>query len=97
MNSNVARTALVGVLSVVIAVLLIALGFLGRVVVEGDPEVVREVIEITPTATAADTTTPADDTPVTISDIDPRLIEEIIQILEDDFVRARPHRPPDPV
>ena len=86
MNSNVARTALVGVLSVVIAVLLIALGFLARVVVEGDPEVVREVIEVTPTAVAADADTRDDDTPATISDIDPTLLEEIVNILEDEFV-----------
>ena len=88
MNSNLVRTALVGVLSVVIAVLLVALGFLARVVVEGDPEPVERIttIEVTPTADdsapdSADAT--GDDDLMTI---DSGLLEEIIEILEADFV-----------
>ena len=86
MNSNLVRTALVGVLSVVIAVLLVALGFLARVVVEGDPETVQQIIEVTPTAAADNAAAPDDAGVTTVSDVDPLLIEEIIEILEDHFV-----------
>ena len=86
MNSNLVRTALVGVLSVVIAVLLVALGFLARVVVEGDPETVQQIIEVTPTAVADNAAAPDDAGVTMVSDVDPLLIEEIIEILEDHFV-----------
>ena len=86
MNSNVVRTALVGVLSVVIAVLLVALGFLARVVVEGDPETVQQIIEVTATAAPDDAATPDDPGVTTVSDIEPALLDEIIEILEDNFV-----------
>ena len=86
MNSNLVRTALVGVLSVVIAVLLVALGFLARVVVEGDPETAQQIIEVTPTAVADNAAAPDDAGVTTMSDVDPLLIEEIIEILEDHFV-----------
>ena len=86
MNSNLVRTALVGVLSVVIAVLLVALGFLARVVVEGDPETVQQIIEVTSTAVADNAAAPDDAGVTTVSDVDPLLIEEIIEILEDHFV-----------
>ena len=86
MNSNLVRTALVGVLSVVIAVLLVALGFLARVVVEGDPETVQQIIEVTSTAVADNAAAPDDAGVPTVSDVDPLLIEEIIEILEDHFV-----------
>ena len=86
MNSNVVRTALVSVLSVVIAVLLVALGFLARVVVEGDPETVQQIIEVTATAAPDDAATPDDPGVTTVSDIEPALLDEIIEILEDNFV-----------
>ena len=86
MNSNLVRTALVGVLSVVIAVLLVALGFLARVVVEGDPETAQQIIVVTPTAVADNAAAPDDAGVTTVSDVDPLLIEEIIEILEDHFV-----------
>ena len=86
MNSNVVRTALVSVLSVVIAVLLVALGFLARVVVEGDPETVQQIIEVTATAAPDDAATPDDPRVTTVSDIEPALLDEIIEILEDNFV-----------
>lgn len=87
MNSTAARTALVGGLTVVIAVLLVAVGFLARVATEGDPETVvrTETIEVTPEA-ADGTAATLDDDAAVISNIDPGLLEEIIQILEDDFV-----------
>ena len=80
MSSSTARTALVGVLSVVIAVLLFSLGFLVRFAFEDDAVVVQQPVpaEVTPTVEAS----VADDA----IDIDSGLLEEIIGILEEDFV-----------
>ena len=78
MDSNTARNALVGVLAVVIAVLLVAVGYLGRVVLEDD--------EPDATQAAATGTTNADATADRLSEIDFALIDEIIGILEEDFV-----------
>ena len=90
MNSNLVQTLLVGVLSVFIAGLLVAAGFLARVVIEGDPEPVTQVqtVEVTATPAADDTPADADDDaqPGVFSDIDAELLDEIIEILEDDFV-----------
>ena len=77
MDSNTARNALVGVLAVVIAVLLVAVGYLGRVVLDDDE----------PGAAQAETaTTDAEAAADRLSEIDFALIEEIIGILEKDFV-----------
>ena len=77
MDSNTARNALVGVLAVVIAVLLVAVGYLGRVVLDDDE----------PGAAQAETaTTDAEAAADRLSEIDFALIEEIIGILEEDFV-----------
>ncbi len=90
MNSNFVQTLLVGVLSVFIAGLLVAAGFLARVVIEGDPESVTQIqtVEVTATPAAGDAAADADDAdqPGVFSDIDAELLDEIIEILEDDFV-----------
>lgn len=90
MNSNFVQTLLVGVLSVFIAALLVAVGFLARVVIEGDPEPVTQIqtIEVTATPAADDAVADTDDAdqPGVFSDIDAELLDEIIEILEDDFV-----------
>ena len=78
MNSNTARNALVGVLTVVIVVLLVAVGYLGRVVLEDD--------EPAATQAAADVATDGDAAAGSLSDIDFALIDEIIGILQEDFV-----------
>ena len=91
MNSSFARTALVGVLSAVIAILLVALGFLARVAVEGDPapvaapatETAATTADPTPTAEPAD---PPADTDGVLAPIDSGVLDEIIEILEEDFV-----------
>ena len=77
MDSNTARNALVGVLAVVIAVLLVAVGYLGRVVLDDDEP---------GTAQAETATTDAEAAADRLSEIDFALIEEIIGILEEDFV-----------
>ena len=77
MDSSTARNALVGVLVVVIAVLLVAVGYLGRVVLDDDE----------PGAAQAETaTTDAEAAADRLSEIDFALIDEIISILEEDFV-----------
>ncbi len=90
MNSNFMQTLLVGVLSVFIAGLLVAVGFLARVVIEGDPEPVTQIqtVEVTATPAADDAAADTDDAdqPGVFSDIDAELLDEIIEILEDDFV-----------
>jgi carboxyl-terminal processing protease len=90
MNSNFMQTLLVGVLSVFIAGLLVAVGFLARVVIEGDPEPVTQIqtVEVTATPAADDAAADTDDAdqPGVFSDIDAELLDEIIGILEDDFV-----------
>ena len=90
MNSNFVQTLLVGVLAVFIAALLVAVGFLARVVIEGDPEPVTQIqtVEVTATPAADDAAADADDAdqPGVFSDIDAALLDEIIEILEDDFV-----------
>ena len=75
MQSNSARNVLVGALAVVIGVLLIAVGFLAAVVVDGDDGTVAPA--------AAPTAAPAADAPSTL---DFSLLDEIIDILEQDFV-----------
>ena len=88
MNSNLVQTLLVGVLSVFIATLLVAVGFLARIVVEGDPEPIETVRTIEVTATAeADQPDSADtsDDPGLVN-IDSGLLDEIIDILEREFV-----------
>ena len=77
MQSNSARNVLVGALAVVIGVLLIAVGFLAAVVVDGDDGTVAPA--------AAPTAAPAADAPST-STLDFSLLDEIIDILEQDFV-----------
>jgi carboxyl-terminal processing protease len=79
MDSNTARNALVGVLAVVIAVLLVAVGYLGRVVLEDDTPATEQSA-----ALPAATDDPA--SAGSASEIDFALIEEIIEILEEDFV-----------
>jgi len=68
----------VGVLAAVIAVLLVAVGYLGRVVLEDN--------EPGATETAASGAAEADSAASSLSDIDFALIDEIIDILEEDFV-----------
>jgi carboxyl-terminal processing protease len=72
MSPNVMRNVLFGVLGTMVAVLLVAVGFLGRVVVEPDAETVT--VSVPADAPAATTT------------IDYQLIGEILSILEEDFV-----------
>ncbi|MDA1061655.1 MAG: S41 family peptidase [Chloroflexi bacterium] len=79
MNSNTARNALVGVLATVIAVLLVAVGgYLGGVVLDDDePGATQAAVSgATDTGAAADS----------LSGIDFALIDEIIGILQEDFV-----------
>ena len=85
MSSSTARTALVGVLSVVIAVLLFSLGFLVRFAFEDDAVVVQQPVpaEVTPTVEAS----VADDA----IDIDSGLLEEIIGNPRRGLRRARSH------
>ena len=79
MNSSTARAALVGVLSAVIAVLLVAVGFLGRVAIEGgDGDAAAPAASGArpeATAAAADAAGP-----------DYALLDEIVGILEQEFV-----------
>ena len=77
MESNSARNVLVGALAVVIGMLLIAVGFLAAVVVDDDDPAAA------PAATA--TQAPADDSPSS-STLDFSVLDEIIDILEEDFV-----------
>lgn len=75
--SNTVRNILLGVIGVLIAVMLVTLGFLGRVVTEdeGTTTVVN--------APAADTETSS---PGRISEADFLLLDEILRVLESDFV-----------
>ena len=77
MESNSARNILVGALAVVIGILLVAVGFLAAVVVDDDDPAAA------PAATA--TQAPVDDAPST-GTLDFSVLEEIIGILEEDFV-----------
>ena len=72
--SNTTRNILLGVIAVLIGVMLVTLGFLGRVVTE--PEATTVV------------NAPADtgDRPAAISEADFLILDEILQILESDFV-----------
>ena len=88
MRSNLAQTLLASLLAVVTVVLLVAAGFLARVVMEGDAGPVHRVA--TPDVTeTADPATPAalDVAPdQRIVSVQPGLLEEIIGILEAYFV-----------
>ncbi|MDE2696798.1 MAG: S41 family peptidase [Chloroflexota bacterium] len=92
MNSNLVQTLLVGVLSVFIAALLVAIGFLGRVVIEGDPETIEvpatAAAPATPTVEAEDPPDPSGTTPDDdpLVNIESSLLDEIIDILEREFV-----------
>ncbi len=89
MNSNAARNTLVAVLSALIGVLLLAAGFLAAVIVLDDAEEVAApaaVAELTVTPVADPAETPdsaAAEDGVTIHG---RIFEEIVDILEEDFV-----------
>ena len=89
MNSNAARNALVAVLSALIGVLLIAAGFLAAVIVFDDAEEVAApaaVAEATATPVADPTETPAAAAVEDGGTIHSGIFEEIIDILEEDFV-----------
>lgn len=74
--SNAARNVLLGVIAVLIGVMLVTVGFLGRVATE--PEAAAPL-------NAA--TSPGDsDRPAAISEADFLILDEILQILESDFV-----------
>lgn len=75
MNSSAMRNALTVVLGVLVAVLLVSVGFLGRVALEDDAATVASVA---PTAAA----------PVEESEIDFGVLDEILEILHRDFVEA---------
>jgi len=78
--SNAARNVLLGVVAVLIGVMLVTVGFLGRVATE--PEA---------TAPLNAATTPVDSgtgRPAAISEADFLILDEILQILESDFVDA---------
>jgi len=76
MNSNTIRNASIGALAVMVAVLLVAVGFLGRVATEGDRTVLA-ADDGSGGGSAA--TAPRSD------DIDFDLLGEILQVLKDDF------------
>ena len=89
MNSNAARNALVAVLSALIGVLLIAAGFLAAVIVFDDAEEVAApaaVAEVTATPVADPTETPEVASVEEGGTIHSGIFEEIIDILEEDFV-----------
>ena len=88
MRSNFAQTTLASVLAVVTVVLLVAAGFLARVVMEGDAGPVQRIAtpEVTETADPA-TPAAADVAPDQwIVSVRPGLLEEAIEILEAYFV-----------
>ncbi len=76
MSSNAMRNASIGVLAVMVAVLLVAVGFLGRVATEGD----RTVL--------ATDDAPGGAPPVAARSgaVDFELLDEILGVLEEDFV-----------
>jgi carboxyl-terminal processing protease len=81
-ESTTVRNILLGVIALLIGVLLVAVGFLGRVVTEPEATVV-------PAST--DTSAPADSDnggsqPAASSDADFLILDEILRILEEDFV-----------
>ncbi|MYB42558.1 MAG: S41 family peptidase [Chloroflexi bacterium] len=89
MNSNAARNALVAVLSALIGVLLLAAGFLAAVIVfdEGDEVAApAAVAEVTATPVADPTETPESASIEDGGTIHSGIFEEIIDILEEDFV-----------
>lgn len=73
MSPNVMRNVLLAVLTTMVAVLLVAVGFLARVVVEPEAETIQVAV---PADTAVQTT------------VDYQLIGEILAILDEDFVEA---------
>ena len=89
MNSNAARNALVAVLSALIGVLLLAAGFLAAVIVFDDGDEVAApatVAEVTATPVADPTETPEAASVEEGGTIHSGIFEEIIDILEEDFV-----------
>ncbi len=89
MNSNAARNALVAVLSALIGVLLIAAGFLAAVIVFDDGDEVAApaaVAEVTATPVADPTEAPDTAAVEDGGTIHPGIFEEIIDILQEDFV-----------
>jgi len=72
--SNTTRNVLLGVIAVLIGVMLVTLGFLGRVATEPESTTVINAAE------------PADSRPAAISEADFLILDEILQILESDFV-----------
>ena len=73
---------LIGVLSIVIALLLISIGFLGRVITE--PSIVTDAIDTSPPSGIDQTS--SDLLASTASDVDFGILGEILLILEDDYV-----------
>ena len=89
MNSNAARNVLVAVLSALIGVLLLAAGFLAAVIVFDDGDEVAApatVAEVTVTPVADPTETPEAASVEEGGTIHSGIFEEIIDILEEDFV-----------
>lgn len=76
-GSDTTRNVLLGVIAVLIGVMLLTAGFLGRVLTEPDSM-----------AVVGTTTEPADTRPAAISEADFLILDEILQILESDFVDA---------
>ena len=81
-ESGTASKFLIGGLSVVIALLLISIGFLGRVVTE--PSAVTDAINTTPPSGIDQTS--SDLLTSTASDVDFGILGEILLILEDDYI-----------
>tara|TARA_Y100000994_G_scaffold114926_1_gene94501 strand:+ start:1777 stop:3108 length:1332 start_codon:yes stop_codon:yes gene_type:complete len=81
-ESGTASKFLIGGLSVVIALLLISIGFLGRVVTE--PSTVTDAINTTPPSGIDQTS--SDLLTSTASDVDFGILGEILLILEDDYI-----------
>ena len=89
MNSNAARNTLVAVLSALIGVLLLAAGFLAAIIVLDDGEdaaAPAAVAEVTATPVADPTETPEAAAVEDGGTIHAGIFEEIIDILEEDFV-----------
>ena len=77
MDSNSARNVLVGVLAVVIGALLVSVGFLAAVVIDDDEPGDGAAVSATDTAPPAETAS---------DDLDFGILDEILKILEEDFV-----------
>ena len=73
-SSGATPKILLGVIAVLIGVMLVTLGFLGRVLTEPDDATVVSVVE------------PDDGRPAAISEADFLILDEILQVLESDFV-----------